>query len=48
MVVPEQRKLLELVRSLGAPDFPVREQASQELFRIGLPAKPILLEGDEI
>jgi hypothetical protein len=45
VVVPPQRKLLDLVRSLGAADFRVREQASQELFRIGLPAKQVLLEG---
>jgi hypothetical protein len=43
-VVP-QRKLLELVRQLGADDFQSRERASKELFAIGLPAKQALLEG---
>jgi hypothetical protein len=34
-----------LVRRLGSTDFKVREQASRQLFRIGLPAKQPLLEG---
>jgi hypothetical protein len=45
IVVPQQRKLRELVRTLGAPEFHLREQASRELFQIGLPAKQALLEG---
>ena len=43
--LPDQRKLVELVRRLGADDFQVRERASRELFQIGLPAKGVLLEG---
>jgi hypothetical protein len=43
--LPEQRKLLELVRRLGADDYQVRERASRELFQIGLPAKGALLDG---
>jgi hypothetical protein len=34
-----------LVQRLGSTDFKVREQASRQLFRIGLPAKQPLLEG---
>ncbi len=44
-MVPEQRKLRELVQRLGDTDFQAREQASQELLRIGLPAKQVLVEG---
>src|SRR5262249_39512335 len=43
--LPEQRKLVELVRRLGADDYQVRERASRELFQIGLPAKGALLDG---
>lgn len=43
--LPEQRKLAELVRRLGADDYQVRERASRELFQIGLPAKRALLDG---
>jgi hypothetical protein len=45
--LPQQRKMLELVRQLGATDFQAREQASKELFQIGLPAKQALLEGSK-
>jgi hypothetical protein len=43
--VPESRKLVELVRQLGSADFRAREEASRELFQIGVPAKQALLEG---
>lgn len=43
--LPAQRRLVELVRRLGAEDYQVRERASRELFQIGLAAKEALLEG---
>ncbi|HEY7315898.1 MAG TPA: hypothetical protein VH643_41595 [Gemmataceae bacterium] len=42
---PETPDIAGLVRRLGSTDFKVRELASRELFRIGLPAKQPLLEG---
>jgi hypothetical protein len=41
----EAADIAGLVQRLGSTDFKVREQASRQLFRIGLPAKPSLLEG---
>jgi hypothetical protein len=41
----DPQRLGELVRYLGDNDYQVREQASRELFEIGLPAKEALLEG---
>ena len=41
----ELRKAQTLVRRLGAPDFRVREQATRELFKMGLASKQALLEG---
>jgi hypothetical protein len=42
---PQSQKLVELVRRLGDSDFRAREEASRELFAIGLAAKEALLEG---
>lgn len=42
---PETPDLDALVRQLGSDDFHLREKASQELFRIGLPAREALQRG---
>lgn len=38
----ESARIADLIRLLGADDFHVREKASRELLRIGLPARPAL------
>lgn len=42
---PEPGDIAELVRQLGSDDFSVREEASQRLLKIGLPAREALLAG---
>src|SRR5437764_1072700 len=41
----EHRKALGLVRQLGDSSFPAREEASKQLFRMGLAVKDVLVEG---
>lgn len=42
---PGSGAIAELVRQLGSDDFKVREEASRQLLKIGLPAREALLEG---
>src|SRR5262249_51649219 len=44
---PEAAKARQLVRQLGDANFRTREQASQELVRMGSAVEPILREGLE-
>jgi hypothetical protein len=43
----EQEKARQLVRQLGDASYAARQQASQKLFRMGLPVKALLLEGSK-
>jgi hypothetical protein len=41
---PQTGDIAELIRQLGSDDFNVREEASRQLLKIGLPAREALLE----
>src|SRR5262245_33246599 len=43
----DQDRSRQLVRQLGDTSYPARQQASQKLFKMGLPVKDVLLQGSK-
>src|SRR5947209_8533053 len=43
----DQDKARQLVRQLGDASYEARQQATQKLFKMGLPVKELLLEGSK-